>query len=138
MASDHSNDGSTAELVRALTDQTSRLVRDEMELAKAELTQKGKQAGIAAGAFGVAGVVAFFGAGALIAFLIALLATAVDTWIAALIVGVVLLALAGVLALVGKKKVAAAIPPAPERAITSVKTDVDVVKERAQQGRSNA
>ena len=136
MASEH--DSSTADLVRALSEQTTRLVRDEIELAKVELTEKGKQAGIAAGAFGVAGVVAFFGAGALVAFAIAILAEAVDTWLAALIVGVVLLVVAGVLALVGKKKVAKAIPPAPERAITSVKTDVDVVKERAQTGRSNA
>lgn len=132
------NQGSTADLVRALSEQTSRLVRDEMELAKVELADKGKKAGIGIGVFGVAGVIALYGLGAIVAFAIAILAKAVATWLAALIVGVVLFVVAGVLALIGKGQVAKATPAAPGQAITSIKTDVDVVKERAQSGRSNA
>lgn len=132
------NQGSTADLVRALSEQTSRLVRDEMELAKVELAEKGKKAGIGIGVFGVAGVIALYGLGAIVAFAVAILAKAVATWLAALIVGVVLFVVAGVLALIGKGQVSNATPAAPGQAITSIKTDVDVVKERAQSGRSSA
>lgn len=133
-----SDGASTAELLRQLSDQTSRLVRDEVALAKAELTEKGKRAGIGAGMFGSAGVLALYGVGVLIAAAVAALALAVDTWLAALIVAVVLFAVAGVLALVGKGQVKQAVPPVPERAIDSVKTDVDTVKDHAQAGRNHA
>jgi uncharacterized membrane protein YqjE len=119
------------DLVQELSKQTATLVRQEMRLAQAELQEKGKHAGIGAGMFGGAGVVALYGVGALIAAAIMLIATALEPWLAALIVGVVLLAVAGVLALLGRKQVDQATPPKPERAMESVQRDVEHVKERA-------
>lgn len=124
-------DQSLGELVKSLSEQTSKLVRDEIRLATAELKDKGKRAGIGVGMFGAAGLLAAYGGGALVAMFIGLLALAMDVWAAALIVAVVLLALAGVLALVGKKQVHEAVPPAPTHAIDSVKADLDSVKESA-------
>src|SRR5690242_7083918 len=126
---------SVAELVKQLSEQTSRLARQEVELAKAELQAKGKRAGIGAGMFGGAGVFAFYALGGLTAAAILALATAVAAWLAALIVVVVLAAVAGVLAVQGKSKVAQAIPPVPEQATESVKEDVQWAKTRAQAGR---
>jgi MFS family permease len=120
---------STGELFTELTRTTSDLVRDEIRLATAELTEKGKHAGIGVGMFGAAGVVALFGGGALVATAIAALATAMDLWLGALIVTIVLFAVAGVLALVGKKQVAEATPPMPEQALAGMKADVETVKE---------
>ena len=133
MATDH--EASAAELVKQLSEQTSRLVRQEVELAKAELAVKGKRAGIGAGMFGGAGLLGLYTVGALVAALIAALATAMATWLAALIVAVVLGAAAGVVALTGKKKVQEALPPVPEDSVESVKEDVQWTKTRAQQGR---
>jgi uncharacterized membrane protein YqjE len=124
------------ELMRELSAQTSTLVRQELELAKLELTDKGKQASIGAGMFGGAGVVGLYAAGALTACLVLLLATAVTGWLAALIVAGVYGAVAGGLALMGKAKVKQAVPPVPEQATESVKEDVQWTKTRAQQGRS--
>lgn len=138
MAVGTEDERSTAELVRALGEQSSRLVRDELELAKAELAQKGKRAGIGAGAFGAGGVLALYGVGLLLTAAVAALATTLDTWLAALVVAAVVLVVAGVCALVGKAQVAKAVPPAPEAALASVKTDVDVVKDRAHDGRATA
>jgi hypothetical protein len=129
-------EASAGELVKQLSEQTSRLVRQEMELAKAELAIKGKRAGIGAGMFGTAGLLGLYAVGALITAAIAALATAVDTWLAALIVAVVLGAAAGVVALMGKNKVQEAMPPVPEDSVESVKEDVQWTKTRAQQGRS--
>ena len=125
----------TAELVRQLSDQTSRLIRQEMALARAELTVKGKQAGIGAGLFGGAGVFGLLALGALTAAAIAALALAMDTWLAALIVTVVWAAVAGVMALVGKNRVQEALPPVPEDSVESVKEDVQWTKTKAQEGR---
>jgi uncharacterized membrane protein YqjE len=119
------------DLVQELSQQTAALVRQEMRLAQVEMQEKGKRVGIGAGMFGGAGLVALYGVGALIAAVIVLLGTAVEPWLAALIVGVVLLAVAGVLALLGRKQVDQATPPKPERAMESVQRDVDHVKERA-------
>jgi hypothetical protein len=124
------------ELMRELSAQTSTLVRQELELAKLELTEKGKQAGIGAGMFGGAGVVGLYAAGALTACLVLALATAVAGWLAALIVAVLYGAVAGALALMGRAKVKQAVPPVPEQASESVKEDVQWTKTRAQQGRS--
>ena len=124
------------ELVKQLSDQTTALVRAEVELAKAELAQKGKQAGIGAGMFGGAGLMALFGVGALVAAAIAGLATAMDTWLAALIVAVVLFAIAGVAALLGKKRVQAAGPPVPEAAIETTRVDLETTKARVKEARS--
>ncbi len=124
-------DQSVGDLVKQLSEQTATLVRQEMKLAQTELQQKGKKAGIGAGMFGAGGLVAFFGAATLIAAAVLGLATAVDSWLAAVIVGVVLLLVAGVAALLGKKQIEQATPPAPEQAVQSVKRDVDTVKRKA-------
>ena len=123
-------------LVKQITDQTTHLVRAEVELAKAELAQKGKKAGAGAGMFGGAGLLALFGLGALVAAAIAGLATAMATWLAALIVAIVLFAVAGVVALMGKKSVQSATPLAPEAAIETTRTDVEVTKARVKEARS--
>ena len=128
-------DASVAELARQLSDQTTQLARQEVALAKAELAEKGKRVGIGAGMFGGAGLVGFYAVGALIAAAILALATAVDGWLAALIVGLVLAAVAGVLALLGKGKVQTATPPLPTEAISSLQADVETAKTRAQEGR---
>ena len=130
-----SDDRALADLMRDLSQQSTELIRQEIELAKAELRQKGKAAGIGAGMFGAAGLIALFAVGALTACLILALATAMDAWLAALIVAVVYLAAAGVAALVGKGKVQEATPPAPEQAIASTKEDVQWTKQRAQAAR---
>ena len=129
-------DRPVGELLKQLSDQTATLVRQEMELARAELVQKGKQAGIGAGAFGGAGLVAVFAVGALTATLILALATFLEPWIAAAIVTVAYGAIAGVLAIVGKGRLERATPPVPEHARDSVREDVEVAKTRAQAGRS--
>src|SRR3954465_11977104 len=84
-----------AELVRQLSDQATTLVRQEIELAKAEMTAKGKQVGVGPGPCGGAGLVGLYAVGAITACLILALSTAVAGWLAALIVGVVYAALPG-------------------------------------------
>ena len=127
-ASNDLRDDSIGDLVKQLSEQTSTLVRQEMRLAQAELQEKGKKAGMGAGMFGAGGLVAFFGAATLIAAAVLALSTGLEPWLSALIVGVVLLIAAGVAALMGKKQIEQATPPAPEQAIESVKRDVDTVK----------
>jgi len=125
-------DKPVAELFRQLSTQTATLVRKEIRLAQLELQAKGRRAGVGAGMFGGAGLVALYGVGALVAAAILGLATALDEdWLAAVIVGAVLLLVAGILALTGKKQVDQASPPLPEQALDSVQRDVDQVKERA-------
>jgi hypothetical protein len=124
-----SSEPSTAELISRLTEQTSRLVRDEMRLAQAEISAKAKQGGIGIGLFGVGGVLALFGFGALIATAIIALSLVLPAWAAGLIVTGVLFAAAGIAALLGKQKVSQ-LPPTPERAIANVKRDIEEVKER--------
>jgi uncharacterized membrane protein YqjE len=121
-------DQSTSELVQKASEQISRLVKDEIALAKAELTEKGKHAGIGVGLFGGGGVLALYGVGALFATLIIVLDLFLELWLAALIITVVLFAGAGILALLGKKQVTKAVPPEPTDAIASAKADVDEVK----------
>jgi uncharacterized membrane protein YqjE len=125
------SDRSVGDLVERLSQQTATLVRDEMRLAQAELQQKGKRAGLGAGMFGGAGLVALYGVGALVAAAILLIGTALEPWIAAVIVGAALLAVGGLLTLMGKKQIDRATPPKPERAIESVQKDVEHVKESA-------
>ena len=131
MTQQGTDDKSMGELVQALSQQTATLVRQELRLAQLEMKEKGKRAGIGAGLFGGAGGVALYGVGAIVAAIVLLLGTALEPWIAALIVGVALLAVAGALALTGKKQVEQAAPAAPEQAIASTKRDIDEVKERA-------
>jgi MFS family permease len=128
-------EASTSELVKQHSEQTSRLVHQELELLKAELSVKGKQAGAGAGLFGGAGVFGLFAFGALTAAVIAALDTAMATWLAALIVAIVWGVIAGIAALTGKKKVEQALPPVPQESVESVKEDVQWTKTRAQQGR---
>jgi membrane protein len=126
-----------AELVKDLSTQVSTLVRQELELAKVELTAKGKQAGIGAGMFGGAGLFALYGVGALVACAILALSTAVAGWLAALIVAVVLLAVAGVLAMVGKSRTQRAVPPMPEQTVETIKEDVRFTKEHVAEARQH-
>ena len=127
-------DRSTGELLKRLSNETTTLVRQEIELMKAELAEKARPAGIGAGMFGGAGL---FGIGAffaLTAFFVALLDGAMPIWAAALIVAVVYAAIAGVLALTGRRKVREATPVAPEQTMESVKEDLQWAKTRARSG----
>ena len=127
-------DRPTGELLKQLSAETTTLVRQEIDLMKAELAQKAKPAGIGAGMFGGAGL---FGLGAflaLTAFFIALLDGVMPIWAAALVVAAVYAAIAGVLALTGRQKVREATPVAPEQTIESVKEDVQWAKTRARSG----
>jgi uncharacterized membrane protein YqjE len=128
-ASPDPSDLSTGELVTRLSGQVSELVRGELELARAELASKGKRAGVGAGLAGAGGVLALYGGGALVAAAIAALALVVDVWLAALVVGVLLLLVAGLLAVVGKNRIRSATPPVPERAVAGAKRDVETVKQ---------
>jgi uncharacterized membrane protein YqjE len=119
---------STSELVTRLTQQSTELIRNELRLAQAEMTEKAKHAGVGAGLFGGAGVVALYGVGALIATIILALSLLIPAWLSALIVTIVLFAIAGIVALMGKKQVTQATPAAPRHTIESVKQDVDTIK----------
>lgn len=125
---------STAELVKVASEQIQRLVRDELKLAQAELTRKGKHAGIGAGLFGAGGLIALYGVAALLTAVVLLLTYVMPAWVAAVIVGVVLLGVAGLLALVGKKQVQQATPAAPEEAVSNVKADVAAVRGAVKEG----
>jgi uncharacterized membrane protein YqjE len=120
---------SIGELVSQLSTETSTLIKQEMALARAELTEQGKRAGKGAGMLGGAGVAGLLTLGALTATLIALLDTAMATWLAALIVTVLWAAVAGVLALQGRNKIQEATPPAPQT-VETVKEDVRWAKTR--------
>jgi len=122
---------STGELVSQLSEQVSHLVRDELRLAQAELKQKGKRAGIGAGLAGAGGVLSLYGLSALVVAVIAALALVLPVWAAALIVGGILLLLAGLLALAGISQVKRGTPLTPDEAIASTKRDVETVKESA-------
>ena len=124
-------DRPVAELLKELSNQTTTLVKQELELAKAEMAEKGKKAGLGAGMFGGAGLFGLLALGSLTASLIAALDTGMELWLAALIVTVVYAVIAGALALVGKQKTQEATPPAPQQAIDSTKEDVQWAKDRA-------
>jgi uncharacterized membrane protein YqjE len=123
-------DQSIAELVKDLAGETSTLVRQEIDLAKAEMTERGKRMGKGAGILGAAALVGLLAAGALTACLIAALDLAMPTWLAALIVTVVFAVIAAALAMAGRKQIQEAAPPVPEQAIDSVKEDVQWAKTR--------
>jgi uncharacterized membrane protein YqjE len=118
---------STSELVQRAAEQVTKLVHDELALARAELTEKGKHAGLGAGLFGGGGVLALYGVGALVAAAVLLLDLVMPAWLAALVMSLVLLAIAGILALVGRKQVKQAVPPMPTAAAESMRADVDAV-----------
>ena len=125
------DDRPIGELVQDLSRQTSTLIRQEMRLAQAELTEKSRHAGKGAGMFGGAGLVALYGVGALVAAAILGLATVLEPWIAAAAIGVGLLLVAGIVALAGKKELDEAGPPKPEQTLDSVNRDVNTVKASA-------
>ena len=122
------------ELVKELASQTSLLVRQELDLAKVEMTQKGKEAAAAGAMFGAAGFMSLLAAIALTLVFIAALATGMQTWLAALIVTVAYLLIAGGLAATGRTRVRKAGPPLPEETIRTVKEDVQWAKTRKQSG----
>jgi uncharacterized membrane protein YqjE len=139
VAADHNNnlrEHGTGELLKELSDHTTTLVRQEIELAKAELGEKGKKAGLGAGMFGGAGLFGLFALAALTTCIIVALDSAMPLWLAALIVAVVYGAIAAVLALQGRNKVQEAGPPVPEQATESVKEDVQWAKTQAKSGRT--
>jgi uncharacterized membrane protein YqjE len=121
----------TSELLERLSDQTRRLVRDEVRLARTELTEKGKRAGIGAGLFGAAGLIALYGIGVLLAALVLAIAEAIPAWAAALIVAAGLFALCGGMALTGRSQARKAAPPVPEQAVDEAKKTAQTVREHA-------
>jgi membrane protein len=127
-----SPDRPVGQLIRDASEQMSRLVREEMRLATAELRQKAARVGVGAGLLGAAGVLGFYAGAALVGCAILALALVLAPWLAALIVGAVIGLVAGVLALIGKKQVQKAVPPVPEEAVASVKEDIDALKEGLQ------
>jgi membrane protein len=115
-------------LVHQLTEQVPQLVRSEVKLAQAELTEKGKRAGLGVGMFSAAGLLAFFALATLIATAVLALDLVLPAWAAALIVAGVLLVAAGVAAMLGKSKVQSATPAKPERAMEGMRQDVQTIK----------
>jgi uncharacterized membrane protein YqjE len=128
-------EASTGELVSRLAEQVSTLVRDELALARDEMLEKGKRAGTGAGLLGAAGVLALYGVGVLFVAAVLLLDLVWPAWVAAIVVTVVTFAIAGVLALAGKKQVTQAVPPVPTSAARSAAADVDAVKHAIREGR---
>src|SRR5215216_7832545 len=124
------------ELLKQLSEQTTRLVRQELELAKAELTQKGKQAGAGAGLFGTAGAIGLAALGALTACFILALNAVMPAWLAALIVAVVYGIIAFVLVKQGQARIKRATPPVPEQTIETVKEDVEWAKTQMRSDRT--
>ncbi|MGV9408570.1 phage holin family protein [Nocardia sp. NPDC003693] len=122
---------SLTELVDTVGAQLTRLVRDEMQLARIEMRDKGKGMAKGVGIAGAGGLLAFYGGGALIAAAILALALVVPAWAAALIVAVVLFALGAIAGLAGKKAVDEATPPVPAEAIKDVREDVEVLENRS-------
>jgi predicted phage tail protein len=125
---DRLKDQPLADLLRQLSQETATLVRQEIELAKAEVTQKGKTAGVGVGIVGAAGVVALLALGALTACLVLALDIVMPAWLAALIVAIVLGGVAAFLGLRGKEKVQEAGAPVPEQTVETVKEDIEWAK----------
>jgi uncharacterized membrane protein YqjE len=129
------HDRSVGELLRQLSQETTTLVKQEIELAKAEMSEKGKQAGVGVGMFGGAGVSGLLALIFLSLAAVAAIDSATYAWLAALIVGAVWAGVAAVLAMQGRSKVQQATPPAPEQAIESTKEDVQWAKSQARSAR---
>ncbi len=120
---------STAQLLERLTEQTSLLVRQEVQHATAEMKEKGTRLGIGLGLSGAGAVAALYGVGALVAAAVLALDLVLAAWLAALIVGIVIIVFGGGLALVGVQRARTAVPPMPEDTMASVQRDVATVKE---------
>jgi hypothetical protein len=128
---DDLGDESVAELVKRASQQTAELIRQEMRLARWELKDKGRRIGMGAGLVGTGGLVAFYGGAALVAAAVLGLATALEPWLAALIIGAALVAIGGVLAAIGRREAIEALPPTPAETTASVHDDVEYIKESA-------
>lgn len=124
------------DLVKQLAGQTSTLVRQELDLAKAEMSQKATIAGKGAGLLGGAAVVGLLAAGALTACLILALSEVIPDWLAALVVALVMAAIAAVLALQGRNRIRAATPPVPEQTVETLKEDVEWAKTQTPSART--
>jgi hypothetical protein len=122
---------SIGELVKMMSEQASVLIRDELRLAQLEMASKGKQAAVGAGMFGASGLVALYGVGCMIACAIIAISGVLAAWLAALIIGAALLATAGLVALLGRRRMRKVAPPLPEQAVADVKADVAEIRERA-------
>lgn len=128
MSEHRSADPATGELVARLSEDVTRLVKDELRLAQLEVTGKAKKAGTGVGMVGAAGLLALYGVGVLLACAVLALALVLDAWLAALVVGLAVLLVAGIVGLVGKSRVSDAAPPTPDRAVANAKQDIDAVK----------
>ena len=124
------DDESVADLVKRAANQTAELVRKEIQLGQVELKDKGRRAGKGVSLLGAAGLIGFYGGGALVAAAVLGLAEAVEPWLSALIIGIVLLVIAAIVGLVGKKTTTDALPPKPEQAMASVHDDLEHLKEQ--------
>jgi hypothetical protein len=134
-SADSLRDRSLPDLLKRLSGETSQLVHQELELAKAELSEKGRQAGAGAGMFGGAGAIGLLGLAALTTCFILALAVAMPAWLAALIVAVVYGAIAAVLAARGRAKIKQATPIVPEQTMETVKEDVQWAKTQTRSAR---
>ena len=123
------------ELLKELANETTTLVRQELELAKAEMREKGRKAGPGIGMMGGAGVAALLALGALTAFLILVLDGFMPNWLAALIVAILWGVVAGVLYVMGRERVEEAAPPVPKQTAESIKEDVEWVKDQTKSAR---
>ena len=128
-------DRSLGELVKRLADETGTLVRQEIELAKAEMREKGQKVGVGVGFLGAAALVGLLALGSLTAFLILALDGVIPNWLAALIVGLVYAAIAAYLAVQGRKKLREAGPPVPEQTKATIEEDLEWAKTQARSGR---
>jgi uncharacterized membrane protein YqjE len=124
-------DESVGELVQRASRQTAELIRQEIRLAQVELKDKGQRIGLGAGLVGAGALIAFYGGATLVGAAVLGLATALEPWLAALVVGTTLAVIGGILALLGRRKAAEALPPTPEEAMTSVHDDLQHIKEQA-------
>ena len=120
---------STGELVKQLSEQVSVLVREELKMARLELTRKGRFAGFGMGMYGASGLVALYAIACLIAAAIIAIAGEIRPWLAALIVGLALFVVSTVAALMGRSRMRRATPPMPEQAVEGAKADVEEVRE---------
>jgi uncharacterized membrane protein YqjE len=129
-----SESASTGELVSRAAAQISTLVRDELALARAEMMEKGKRAGMGGGLLGGAAVFALYGLGLVLALFVVLLDLVWPLWLAVLVVALVVFLVAAAAAYVGRAQLKRAVPPLPSEAVAGVSQDLDVVKHAFQNG----
>jgi hypothetical protein len=124
-----------SELVKQLAEETGTLVRQEIELARAEISTKAKRAGIGLGELGAAGIVALLGLGALTACFVAALALAMPVWAAGLIVAVIYGATSAVLTVIGRRQLQRGLPPTPERTRQTLEENMEWARTRTRSSR---